>query len=219
MIKRLQTRLPLLASALLLALGVVLSWQATLGFQAFTWERYRQLRVARQPIAMPALQLQDQNGRLFTPADLKGQIVLVNFIYTRCATLCTASGAIYSHLLAALNQGARQGQVRLVSISLDPDYDTPERLRAYIARYTRQQDARWLASRPLNKQDGQALLSRLGVVSIPDGMGGIKHNAAVHLLDQAGRVVQISGETDYARILQAVDQRLAAAQAAVHDPS
>lgn len=214
--KRLQTCLPFLASALMLMLGAVVSWQATQGFQAFTWERYRQLQVARQPIPMPVLQLQDQNGRVFTPLDLEGQIVLVNFIYTRCTTLCTASGAIYGHLLTAINHGARKGKVRLVSISLDPEYDTPQRLRAYIGRYTRQPDEHWLAVRPLDAQAGQALLSRLGVVSISDGMGGIKHNAAVHLVDQGGRVVQISGETDYERILKAVDQRLGGDQAIVH---
>lgn len=219
MIKRMQTRLPLLASALVLVLGATVSWQATQGFQAFTWERYRQVQVARQPIPMPALQLQDQNARIFTPLDLEGQIVLVNFIYTRCTTLCTASGAIYGHLLAAINHSARKGKVRLVSISLDPDYDTPQRLRAYIGRYTRQPDEHWLAVRPLDAQAGQALLSRLGVVSIPDGMGGIKHNAAVHLLDQSGHVVQISGETDYERILKAIDQRLGGGQAIAHDRS
>ena len=214
--KLLQTRLPLLASVLVVGLGLAICWRATLGFQAFTWESYRELKVQRQPVPMPVVQLQDQDGRLFTSDQLKGQLLLVNFIYTRCTSLCTYSGTVYGRLLTAINKGARKGRVRLLSISLDPGYDTPPHLREYIARYTRQADQHWLVARPLSAQAGKQLLSRFGVVSIPDGFGGIKHNAAVHLIDGAGRLVQIMSESDYDRILQAVDQRLAAEQHEQH---
>lgn len=210
MIKLFKTRLPMLVSVLVLILGLTLCWHATLGFQAFTWESYRQLQVTRHPVPMPAVHLQDQNGRVFTPHELNGSVLLINFIYTRCTTLCTYSGTVYARLLAAINSNGRKGRVRLLSISLDPGYDTPPRLRAYIDRYRQQPDANWLVARPLNAQAGKQLLARFGVVSIPDGFGGIKHNAAVHLVDQTGQLVRIMGENDYGRILQTVDQQLAA---------
>lgn len=216
MSRLLQTRLPLLASVLVVVLGLAICWRATLGFQAFTWESYRELQVQRHPVAMPVVQLQDQDGRVFTPDALHGQVLLVNFIYTRCTSLCTYSGTVYGRLLTAINKGTRKGRVRLLSISLDPAYDTPPHLRDYISRYSKQIDKRWLVARPLNAQAGKQLLSRFGVVSIPDGFGGIKHNAAVHLIDQSGHLVQILGESDYDRILQAVDQHLAAEQHAQH---
>ena len=37
-----------------------------------------------------------------------------------------------------------------------------------------------------------ALLSAFGAVAVPDGLGGYEHNAAIHLLDDAGRLVRIS---------------------------
>jgi protein SCO1/2 len=208
MSRSLRSALPLLASIGVAIIGTSLCWQATLGFQAFTWESYRRLRVLQHPIPMPDVQLQDQNGRLFTTAELKGKFALVNFIYTRCTTLCTFSGAVYGRLLADLNRGARKGQVRLLSISLDPGYDTPKQLREYLLRYTNQVNGDWRVTRPLNAQASATLLARLGVVSIPDGLGGFKHNAAVHLFNRDGLLVQILDESDYAQILRAVDDHL-----------
>jgi protein SCO1/2 len=205
-----QTNTPwsLLASLIVVLIGGGLLWRATLGFQAFTWERYRQLAVRQDPIPIPDVPLQDQDGRFFTPALLKGQLVLVNFIYTRCTSLCTVSGTVYAHLLRTLQSNTGRAQVRLLSISLDPDYDTPARLREYRTRYTRRPNGHWLVARPVNSRASAILLKRFGVVRIPDGLGGYKHSTAVHLLDRRGRLVQIIADNDLDKILQAVDARL-----------
>jgi len=203
-----KTPWPIVAGFIVLVAGVTLSWCATLGFQAFTWERYRQLDVLRHPVPIPEIRLQDQDGKVFTPAEFTGKLVLVNFIYTRCTSLCTYSGTVYGRLLKVLDFGKRRGQVRLLSVSLDPTYDTPDRLRAYRQRYTRRTDGFWRVARPLNSKASAVLLTRFGVVSIPDGMGGFKHNAAVHLVDRLGRLVQIINANDYDQILRAVDEHL-----------
>ncbi len=199
---------PWLMSVIVLVVGSTLAWHATLGFKAFTWESYRRLYVLKQPIDMPDLQLQDQDGRLFTPAEYKGKLVLVNFVYTRCPGLCTFSGSVYGRLLKALAHDNRRDQVQLLSISLDPVYDTPVHLREYRSRFTRATNAAWRVARPLPAQGGVNLLAQFGVISIPDGLGGIKHNAAIHLIDRKGRLVQILDENDYANILRVVNEEL-----------
>ena len=50
------------------------------------------------------------------------------------------------------------------------------------------------AVRVCNAQEHVLLLERLGVVRIPDGSGGIAHNAATHIIDQQGRLVSIIDE-------------------------
>jgi len=212
MIDRDKSPWPLLASIVTLVVGTLVLWRATLGFQAFTWESYRRLHVLQHPVEMPDVPLQDQDSRLFTPAIFQGRLLLVNFIYTRCPGLCTYSGTVYGRLLDALARDKRGQQVQLLSISLDPNYDTPGRLREYRSRYTRATNTAWTVARPLPARAGASLLARFGVVSMPDGLGGIKHNAAVHLIDRHGRLVQIINDNDYARILRAIDEHLGSDQ-------
>lgn len=208
--KQAKTRWPLLASLVVTVIATIIGWRATLGFQAFTWESYRRLSVARHPVPVPDVQLQDQDGRVFTPASYQGKLVLVNFIYTRCPSLCSYSGTVYARLLRALTHDQLGEQVSLLSISLDPDHDTPVHLREYRRRYTRAVSGVWRIARPLTTQAGVRLLARFGVISIPDGLGGIKHNAAVHLIDRYGRLVRVMDENDPEQILRTVAHYLAA---------
>jgi len=59
--------------------------------------------------------------------------VLVNFIFTSCTTVCPIMSAGFAQLHESL--GPERDRVRLVSISIDPETDTVEALRAYGARY------------------------------------------------------------------------------------
>lgn len=65
--------------------------------------------------------------------------VLVNFIFTSCTTVCPIMSAGFAQLHERL--GSERDRVRLVSISIDPETDTVEALRAYGARY--QAGATW----------------------------------------------------------------------------
>jgi protein SCO1/2 len=63
----------------------------------------------------------------------RGQPVMLNFIFTTCTTICPVLSASFSQVQQQL--GAERDQVRMVSITIDPEHDTPARLRAYAARY------------------------------------------------------------------------------------
>jgi len=78
---------------------------------------------------LPDFRLTDQDGRPFGAADLRGYVWMAGFIFTRCPTICpaiTARMARIQHRARGIEQG-----FRLVSFSVDPAYDTPERLAAY----------------------------------------------------------------------------------------
>jgi protein SCO1 len=72
--------------------------------------------------------------------------VLLNFIFTSCTTICPVMSAGLSQYLS--NLGAEQDQVRVVSISIDPENDTVEALRAYATRYHAPQSWRFLTGTP-----------------------------------------------------------------------
>jgi protein SCO1/2 len=62
-----------------------------------------------------------------------GRPVVLNFIYTSCTTICPLSSQVFEQFQGEL--GGDAGSVHLVSISIDPEQDTPSRLRAYAAQF------------------------------------------------------------------------------------
>jgi protein SCO1/2 len=87
---------------------------------------------------VPDERLVDQDGRpLRVVSDLlAGRTVAVSFVFTTCTTICPPMTAIFSRLQDEL--GPRLGKdVALLSITLDPDTDTPERLRKFARPYAR----------------------------------------------------------------------------------
>src|SRR5580692_3052799 len=74
--------------------------------------------------------LVDQNGKSFTDADLKGKWQLVFFGYTHCPDVCPTA---LNDLSLALEQlGAKEKDVGIVFISVDPERDTPAVLKSYV---------------------------------------------------------------------------------------
>lgn len=59
--------------------------------------------------------------------------VMLNFIFTTCTTICPVLSATFAQVQREL--GDEANQVRMVSISIDPEYDTPNRLRDYAERF------------------------------------------------------------------------------------
>jgi cytochrome oxidase Cu insertion factor (SCO1/SenC/PrrC family) len=84
--------------------------------------------------------LTDQNGRTVTRDDLRGKVWLASFIFTRCKSLCPRVTAAVAQLADELGP---QDDVRLVTFSIDPEYDTPEVLNRYAKTYHADPD-RWL---------------------------------------------------------------------------
>jgi protein SCO1/2 len=88
-----------------------------------------------RPLEIPDAELFNQRGeRIHFYSDLvKGHVVVIQSIFTTCTTLCPLLGTAFSHLQDTLGDRARD--VRLISISVDPATDTPDRLKAWGARY------------------------------------------------------------------------------------
>lgn len=83
--------------------------------------------------ALPAFTFTREDGRPFGSRDLAGAPYVANFIFTRCPTVCP----VFSRKMAGLQQRTADAgeHLRLVSFSVDPAWDTPERLAAYAKKY------------------------------------------------------------------------------------
>ncbi len=80
----------------------------------------------------PEFQLTAQDGKTVTNADLKGKVWVANFIFTRCAGPCPVMTSRMAEINQALARKAKD--VELVSITVDPEYDTPQVLKEYGER-------------------------------------------------------------------------------------
>ena len=196
-----------LASAALLLVGGVALAAATNGFQAFTTETARRVAVRSRPAELLPVALESQSGARFMLADLRGKWLLVDFIYTRCPTFCAVLGGDFAQLERQLAGPIAQGRVQLLSISFDPTRDPPAQLAAYLGRF-RSRDQGWQAARPLTADGLQSVTAEFGITVIPDRLGGYTHNAAVHLVDREGRLVDIFDLGDVDRIRETVLRNL-----------
>jgi protein SCO1/2 len=92
------------------------------------------VRRVREGDAVPAFNLVDENNRPFTQASLLGHYTVITFIFTRCPVpeYCPAMAANFASIQEAiLSSNAPAGLLRLLSVTIDPEFDTPEMLTVY----------------------------------------------------------------------------------------
>jgi protein SCO1/2 len=194
-------RTALLSIMLALAGYAAAAW-LTHDFQVWTAEGARRLEVALQPVPAPAVSV---DGPGIAPRALSqhladGQsVTLVDFVYTRCQSVCLAMGSSFQQLQQLLQQHG--GKVKLLSISFDGSHDTPAVLQTYAVKLGAD-PALWRFVRVQDPQKTRRLLADFQVVVVPDGRGDFEHNAAFLVIDQQGRLVRIF---DYAEQQLALD--------------
>lgn len=136
---------------------------------------------------MPNMALWDQDGRLVTKKDFLGHPLALNFIFTSCrsARMCPASSACMKQLGDALAKMPAAAEVRLLTITFDPETDTPGMLRAYADGFGIDHNRH----RFLTGDAGQIkdLMRHYGIQTLRDD-GTIVHNAALIVISPEGRI-------------------------------
>jgi protein SCO1 len=92
-----------------------------------------------ESITIPDVTVLDEEGKEvhFYRDLVKDKVVAINFIFTTCTTVCPPLGATFAKLQRSLDSDQTK-DVRLISISVDPNVDTPERLKAWAAKFDAQ---------------------------------------------------------------------------------
>jgi protein SCO1/2 len=199
-----------LASAGVLGLGLAGLLQATAQGNAFTTETLRRTEVATAPALVPELAVHDADGNRTTLRQVLaggGRVWIVDFVYTRCQTVCTTLGTVYQQLQQQIRQRGLAEKVGLLSVSFDPAHDTTDSLQAYRDRM-RTDPAIWRVITLSSPLDRRQLLDAFGIMVIPAPLGEFEHNAALHLVNGAGMLFRI---VDYDDATLALDTALAAA--------
>ncbi|MCX8114279.1 MAG: SCO family protein [Burkholderiaceae bacterium] len=136
----------------------------------------------------PEFTLLDPHGKPVQLGELRGRVVLLAFVYTTCTGACPLLSARMARLQARLIDAGLADRVALLSVTVDPERDTPEAL----ARYARKFDARpgWHFLRD-GRERMQAVLAAYDEWTRPLPDGDIDHPARLHLIDGEGRVREI----------------------------
>lgn len=138
---------------------------------------------------VPNFTLTDQNSRPCHLGDFRGQAVLLTFIYTRCPlpNFCPLMSKNFAALRARLEKEF-PGKCHLLSVSFDPEHDTPAVLRQYAALFSHDDKTWTFASGTPAQVD--FVTGLFGLVHLPDG-GAITHDLRTALLAPDGRLVHV----------------------------
>lgn len=137
----------------------------------------------------PQVRLQDAAGQPVDLADFRGQVVVLHFIYMSCTDTCPMHAAHLAEVQEMVNQTPMAERVRFVSITTDPENDTPDILRDYGP--DRGLDpSNWLAltTRPDQPEDATRRLAEAfghAFSKLPDGEQ--MHGTVTHVIGPDGR--------------------------------
>lgn len=154
---------------------------------ALLWGFSRRTSVFLGGQALPILgkvtdfQLTERNGQSITLTDLRGKVWVADFIFTSCAGPCP----IMSRRMADVQQKwSRENGLRLVSISVDPERDTPAVLKEYANQYGANPN-RWLFLTGDMKVISDLAVNGFKLGSVEDA---IYHSTKFALVDRLGRI-------------------------------
>jgi protein SCO1/2 len=155
---------------------------------------------------LPEFSLKDQRGQTVTQRDLQGKVVVVDFIFTSCPDVCP----LLTEQLAALRkQIPDAAPLQLVSFSVDPEHDTPERLQQFAAAHGA--DLRDWSFLTGSLDDVKRVVSsgfKQAMEAEPDRPGkprNVLHGTHFVLVDQSGQIRGFfaSGDADARTALRA----------------
>lgn len=134
---------------------------------------------------LPAFSLVDERGTPFTEEALRHHPTIVSFIFTRCDTVCPITSMKMEKIQEkTFDAGAR---IKLLSISVDPAYDTPARLAEFAQKYKADPERwRFVTGEPKAIQalvEGPFLTSMQREADRPDGIPNIAHGGYFMLVD------------------------------------
>lgn len=140
---------------------------------------------------VPDFTMTDQDGNEFRLSSLRGTVVALTFVYTRCPLpdFCPLMDRKFSELAQRIALSPkRSGRIRLISLSFDPEHDTPEVLKKH-ATLRGATPPLWTYAVASHDQLA-AIAPRLGLIYGP-GRDEIMHNLCTAVIDGQGKLARL----------------------------
>ncbi|MFT0800562.1 SCO family protein [Bacillus swezeyi] len=132
---------------------------------------------------------QNQEKKTVSLESLKGEVWVADFIFTNCETVCPP---MTSHMAELQKQMKQENvQARIVSFSVDPENDTPQKLKKFAANYPLTfENWDFLTGYSQAEIEKFALKSFKAIVKKPENDDQVIHQTSFYLIDQEGKVVK-----------------------------
>ncbi|MEH7381734.1 SCO family protein [Bacillus sp. JJ1533] len=173
-----------------LVAGISLLWVGTDGLQAFTAEKARIIELEREQPKLPSAILIDSNSETFHIQELEGKYTLFTFMYTSCGDVCPVLERNFAEIYENIPKEVLGKEVVLVSISFDPENDSPTVLKSYSDHFGADGE-QWKMATIQDEHELQDVLDTLGVIVIPNEYGGYEHNSAFYVVNPEGKLTNI----------------------------
>ena len=170
----------------------------------FAFIIFRPILVLPRITLAPGYALTDQDGNRLTNEDLRGKLVLYNITHTACEPPCRQTSQIMQQVQARLDEiDTGAVPIEFVTISLDPETDTPQVLRAYAESLNADLDQWHFVSGPLDRLKW-IVGGGFGVYFDHKEDGRLVYDPALMLVDGLGilRAEYITGDPDADLILR-----------------
>ena len=149
--------------------------------------------------ALPDFTLTNQDGKRIAPGDYRGRALVVTFIYTRCPVpdYCPLMTNHFAEISQATKaDAALYDKTHLLSVSVDPEYDTPQVLREYGAKYLGATDFKHWEFATGKPAEVKKFATWFGLQYWPEG-GQIVHSLRTAVIAPDGRLVKLYRGNDW----------------------
>ena len=184
-----------LASLLIAAIGLTLLTTTVSPAVAHSLEEIEEKLNSRERYAQivnypaPEFMLRGLDGETVSLADLRGKVVILWFIYTRCPDVCPLHSEALASIQEQVNQTPMRELVQFITITTDPEQDTVELLKKYGLTHGLD-PINWtmLTSGPEEPSATRELAEKYGLKFTLGEDGYQMHGVVTHLIDKSGNL-------------------------------
>ena len=138
----------------------------------------------------PGFTLVDAKGRSASLSDYSDKVVILNFIFASCTSVCPLHSQVIAEAQSLMNAGPMRDMVQFISVTTDPRRDGPDVLEAYADKHDLQV-SNWIFLTSARAQPESAtrdLAGRYGLRFDPQSGGQQMHGVVTFVVDRGGRL-------------------------------
>lgn len=178
---------------------------AIVGIFGFSYMKKEQIPVMK---AVNNFSLENSSGGTYNLSDGKGKVRLVEFMFTNCPDICPATTYNMSKLQEQLKEkGLFGSKVEFVSVTFDPDHDTPEVLQKYAEKFHADQTG-WKFLRG-DADTVKKITDDFGLAVLGQPDGSFAHTTRMFLVDGDGnmrRAYGMAADMDLEQMMKEMEQ-------------